>query len=251
MMKIAITDFDGMLKDFKEGVPHSNIEAIHKWRKAGNKFGIATGRNLKLIDLELRNYDITLDFLICVNGGVVLDKDKNTLHSVKIPPNIMKDFIELPMVKDVDNPMIVFCEHTAFSIRPYPEMPVEIVPEIALEEVVNRDDVVQFGIRFQTFDEPLEAIRELDKSFPMLGGNPNRQFLDINTRGVNKSYGVGKLLEVMHWQDCPLFVIGDDSNDLPMIKAFNGYTVKNAAPFMHEAAVKVYGTVGDMLLDNM
>ena len=28
----------------------------------------------------------------------------------------------------------------------------------------------------------------------------------------------GKLLEIMHWQDCPLFVIGDDSNDLPMIE---------------------------------
>lgn len=250
-MKIAISDFDGTLKDFNEGVPKSNIEAIHKWRKAGNKFGIATGRNVKLLDLELRNYDITLDFIICVNGGVIFDKDRSILHSVKIPEDVMKGFVELPMVKDVDNPMIVFCERTAFSIRPYPEMPVELVPEISFDEVVKRDDVVQFGIRFNTFDEPLKAIEILDNEFPMLGGNPNRQFLDINMRGVDKKYGVEKLIETMHWQDCPIFVIGDDSNDLPMIRHFKGYTVKRASEFMHEEATKVYNSVGDMLLENI
>ncbi len=250
-MKIAISDFDGTLKDFNAGVPKLNIEAIHKWRKVGNKFGIATGRNLKMLLFDLKNYDITLDFAICVNGAVIVDGDKDILHSVKIPPSVMENFIKLPMVKDVDNPMIVFCERKIFSIRPYPEMPLALTPEITLEEAAKRDDVVQFGIKFKTADEPVEAIKKLAREFPMLGGNQNRNFLDINISGVNKRYGIEKLIELMSWQDCPFFVIGDDKNDLPMIECFNGYTVKNAAPFMHEAANKVYDTVGDMLLDNL
>ena len=250
-MKIAISDFDGTLKNFNNGIPSSNVEAIHRWRKAGNKFGIATGRNIKMLDFDLKNYDITLDFVICVNGGVVFNKDKEILNSVKISSEIMKDFVKLPMVRDVSNPMIVFCERTVFSIRPYPGIPLELIPEISFEEVVKREDVVQFGIKFETVEEASAANAQLEKSFPMLGGNQNRNFLDINMRGVNKRYGVDKLLEIMNWQDDEVFVIGDDKNDLPMIRKYKGYTVKNAAPEIQAEATKVYETVGALLLDNI
>jgi hypothetical protein len=36
-----------------------------------------------------------------------------------------------------------------------------------------------------------------------------------------------------------------------MIERFAGFTVATAKPFMHEAASKVYPTVGAMLLANM
>ena len=252
MMKIAISDYDGTLRELKEGVvPKSNIEAIQKWRKVGNKFGIATGRNISMLDFELKNYDITLDFVICVNGAVALDKERNILHSVKIPPSIVSEFIELPIVTDSDNQIIVFCERKIFSIRPYSEMPIELVPKISFDELIKRDDVVQFGIKFKTAEEALKMKEDLPKIFPMLGGNPNRNYLDINMSGVSKKYGIAQLLKIMNLQDCPLFVIGDDSNDLPMIEEYNGYTVKTAAPFMHEAAVKVYDSVGDMLIENI
>ena len=251
-MKIAITDYDGTLKDFKSGtVPKNNIEAIQKWRRAGNKFGIATGRNISMLDFELKNYDITLDFVVCVNGAVVLDGERSIINSVRIPPAIVKEFIKLPLVSDTNNQIIVFCEREIFSIRPYSEIPIELVPHISFEDIVKRDDIVQVGIKFQTAEEALKIKEELPKIFPMLCGNPNRIYLDINMSGVDKKYGISRLLNINGWQDCPLFVIGDDSNDLPMIKEYKGYTVKTAAPFMHEAAAKVYDSVGDMLNDNM
>ena len=251
-MKIAITDYDGTLRDLKSGiVPKSNVEAIQQWRKAGNKFGIATGRNINMLDFELKNYDITLDFVICVNGAVVLDKERNILHSVRIPSSIVKEFIRLPLVTNTDYQIIAFCEREIFAIRPYSELPIELVPKIPLDELVKRDDIVQFGIKFKTAEESLKMKDDLPKMFPTLCGNPNRNYLDINMSGVSKKYGISQLLNIMNWQDCPLFVIGDDSNDLPMTKEYKGYTVKTAAPFMHEAAAKVYDSVGDMLLSNL
>ena len=250
-MKIAISDFDGTLKDFNHGVPKKNIDAIHQWRKAGNKFGLATGRNLKLLELDIKNYDITFDFIICVNGAVIVDRDKNILMSVKIPAQIKKNFFDLPLIKNSNLPMIVFCERIAFSIRPYPEMPIELIPPISFDEVVARDDVVQIGIKFETIDEPVNAIKILNEKLPTLGGNQNRNYLDVNMQGVDKKFGVEKLIEIMNWNDCEIFVIGDDKNDLPMIKHFNGYTVKTAPNFMHESAKKVYNSVGDMLIENL
>ena len=250
-IKIAVTDFDGTLSPFKERIPDENIKAIHKWRSAGNKFGIATGRCLDFIEFDLKNYDITLDFLICVNGAVVFNKNREILHSVTIPIDVMKEFIKLPLVKDSGLPLIVLCERNSYSIRPYPEVPADIVPTLTLEEAAAREDVVQFGIRFETVEDTVKAIAEIQKDFPMLGGNPNRNYLDINIKPVDKKYGIERLLELMHWQDNQIFVIGDDINDLPMIKHFKGFTVKNAAPLVRDAALKIYNSVGEMLIEQI
>ena len=251
-MKIAITDFDGTLKPFDSKIPASTIDAVHRWRAAGNKFGIATGRELTMLNHDLRHYDITTDFLICVNGAVVFDKDRNILQSVKIAGPLKEKLLSLPLIKDTDNAMICFCERRSFSLRADQNyIPTEIAPPISWADVIERDDVVQFGIKFETAEEASDAQRIIERAMPELRGNQNRIFLDVNVRPVDKKFGVDALLDKMNWHGNELFVIGDDKNDLPMITGFNGYTVSRAADFMHKAARKVYDSVGDMLLDNL
>lgn len=251
-MKIAITDFDGTLKPFDNKIPPSTVEAIHRWRAAGNKFGIATGRELNMLNHDLRHYDITTDFLICVNGAVVFDKDRNILQSIRIERRLKERLIELPLVRDSDYAMICFCERQSFSLRADSNyVPSEIAPPIDWRDVLERDDVVQFGIKFRTTEEAEDAQLLIEREIPQLGGNRNRIFLDINVRTVDKRFGVESLIRLMNWSDDELLVIGDDKNDLPMITAFNGFTMARASDFMKSAARKVYGSVGDMLLDNI
>ena len=64
-------------------------------------------------------------------------------------------------------------------------------------------------------------------------------------------WGVERLVESMGWEKEEILVIGDDRNDLPMIRHFHGFTVDTAQPFMKEAAAKVYGSVGQMLEENI
>ena len=250
-MKIAVTDFDGTLKPFDSKIPDATVKAIQKWRAAGNKFGIATGRELNMLNYDLKHYDITTDFLICVNGAVVFDRERNVLQSMIIPRGLKETFLALPLIRNSTFPMICFCERGGFSIRAYPEMPLDVAPPITIDEVLNRDDVVQFGIKFDTVDQATSARSEIESAVPELGGNPNRNFLDVNVKPVDKKFGVESLLDKMHWRGNEVLTIGDDKNDLPMITAFDGFTVTRAAQFMHDAARKVYDTVGDMLLDNL
>ncbi len=251
-MKIAITDFDGTLKPFDTKIPPSTIEAVQRWRAAGNKFGIATGRELNMLNHDLRHYDITTDFLICVNGSVVFDKDRNILQSIRIERRLKERLSELPLIRDSDYAMICFCERQSFSLRADSDyVPTEIAPPIDWRDVIERDDVVQFGIKFRSTEQAEDAQLLIEREIPELGGNRNRIFLDINVKPVDKRFGVESLLEKMTWRGNELFVIGDDKNDLPMISAFNGYTVSRAPEFMHSAARKVYDSVGDMLLDNL
>lgn len=249
-MKIAITDFDGTLKPFDNKIPPSTIEAVQRWRAAGNKFGIATGRELNMLNHDLRHYDITTDFLICVNGAVVFDKDRNILQSIRITRVLKERLLNLPLIRDTDYAMICFCERQSFSLRA-PYVPSEIAPPIGWRDVLERDDVVQIGIRFETPEEATDAQQLIEREIPQLGGNQNRIYLDVNVKPVDKRFGIESLIRLMNWRGDELLVIGDDKNDLPMITTFNGYTVSRAPEFMHAAARKIYDSVGDMLLDNL
>lgn len=251
-MKIAVTDFDGTLKPFDDRIPPSTIDAIHQWRAAGNKFGIATGRELTMLNHDLRHYDITTDFLICVNGAVIFDKDRNVLQSIRIARPLKEHLLSMPLIADTNHAMICFCERRSFSLRSDSDyVPTEIAPPISWTDVIERDDVVQFGIKFPNEEEATAAREVIEHEMPQLRGNQNRIYLDINVRPVDKKFGVENLIRLMDWSNDEIHVIGDDRNDLPMIVGFNGYTVTRAADFMHQAARKVYDSVGDMLLKAM
>jgi hydroxymethylpyrimidine pyrophosphatase-like HAD family hydrolase len=57
---------------------------------------------------------------------------------------------------------------------------------------------------------------------------PNGCSVDITPVGVSKSQGIKKLLELMEWQDAEVYAIGDESNDLPMLEAFDGVSLNTA-----------------------
>ena len=55
------------------------------------------------------------------------------------------------------------------------------------------------------------------------------------------------LQKSMQWQSCPMLVIGDDTNDLPMLQHYHGYTVDRARETIKAQASGVYTDVGAML----
>ena len=156
-------------------------------------------------------------------------------------------------IRSYDGGMLFFTPARAYVYRHRDDAPSSHLTTLArLEDALELNDMVQMGLAFQNQEEPCIAFAEIEADFPnVFTGNINRQYLDLNRKGVNKHQGIADLLRHKNWGDAKLFVIGDDRNDLPMIKAYHGYTVESAQPFMHEAAHAVYASVGAMLRMNM
>ena len=76
-MKLFASDYDGTLFKNQE-ITAYDLEMIHAFRGAGNKFGIATGRTIDSITFELEKYKIPFDFIVGINGGVVLSEIKSS-----------------------------------------------------------------------------------------------------------------------------------------------------------------------------
>ena len=256
-MKLVATDFDGTFCSYGGGVPEENLAAVRKWQEAGHKFGINTGRGISLIDMEIEKYEgLAPDFLICNNGAVVTDGERNILASLRFPQALTAGVLQLLREKRGDAPMLVVTERESLAIGGnlsdaalgLPDM-----PSTTQEKAMRRDDIVQISLNCGTQENALAVEAMVHASFPQLRGNINRGYLDLNLQEADKKNGIARLLRVTGWQvaEGDLFVIGDDRNDLPAIEAYHGYTVATAPDFMKKAAKKVYESVAQMMLENL
>ena len=64
-MKIIATDFDGTLS-YNGRVSDEDKDAIHRFRAAGNKFGIVTGRDVEAAQWIKPENGLEFDYLITV-----------------------------------------------------------------------------------------------------------------------------------------------------------------------------------------
>ena len=77
-MKVAASDYDGTLYQ-QETICKENIDAIRKWRDAGGKFGVVTGRDFGMLVPQLQYYQIVFDFAVCNNGGIIFGQARSVL----------------------------------------------------------------------------------------------------------------------------------------------------------------------------
>ena len=73
-MKIFASDYDGTLR-LGDLVSQYDKNAIAKWQKQGNLFGLVSGRSMESMREEAVKNDLHADFYIGNNGGAVFYKD--------------------------------------------------------------------------------------------------------------------------------------------------------------------------------
>ena len=97
-MKVAASDYDGTL--FREDrIAKSDAEAIKKWREAGHKFGVVSGRDHGMLVPQLQHYGVGYDYLACNNGGIICTADGEVLWEAKIAPEMLAELTQLPHVR--------------------------------------------------------------------------------------------------------------------------------------------------------
>ncbi len=253
-MKIAASDYDGTL--YQQGaIAQENIDSIRKWREAGGKFGVITGRDFGMLMPQLHYYRIVSDFAVCNNGGIIFDQSGRMIFQSCIPGTVLQSIAVQPCVAD--------SLHFSFSVSDGTyichERPGSWIAREAKEwkfplrrirecDIGSLADIHQFSLGFATAKQAMEVSQMLNKLFgSYIHAYPNRGSLDITSTTVSKQHGLEQLLACMGWTEPELFVIGDEVNDLPMIEAFHGYTVDSARSEIKEKAKASFAMVGTML----
>ncbi len=222
-MKIIASDYDGTFNH--GGIDDVKREAVKRWRKAGNLFGIVSGRGTEdLIELPERN-NFEYDFLLASNGAVILNPDGTVRADSRCDGSLA-----MPLLKFI---MSLGCEwasiHTDFRCivderddeRLEGEFTLETLPEIPYFNQISTILLDDEGAAKVT-----AAIKE--RFGEVLNPLQNGRCIDVVSADMNKAKGLCKFLELIGADYDDLITVGDNINDIDMIAEFRSYAMENA-----------------------
>lgn len=230
-MKIIATDYDGTLNH--NGIGEEKKAAISKWRKAGNLFGIVSGRGLRSLLREIKDIGFEYDFLICNNGSVIYDKDLNIIKESRCNGAITK-----PLIEDLFKwgcPFANIDKDVSIMIRAHDETCGD--NEIHIEKLPVITYFNQINTMLESEEEAACVVLKINELYGhMLTPLQNGKCIDITPFGVDKAKGIYSLLEAVNCSFSDVIAVGDNINDEAMIKEFRSYAMSNGVQYIKDIA---------------
>lgn len=252
-MKILASDYDGTLR-ISEYVSDEDKKAIQEFRKAGNHFGIVTGRSIESLKQEIEVNELVYDFIITNNGGVIYDKDFNLLQCLYMNFDQALDIISYIKTLDCASYVMNDGYHRHKYVVDENQIDhkygnVEVSDELP-ENILDRGKIAQLVISLNDqllAEEIAHYINSNFKGYAVAYVNVN--CVDIVPDGVSKAEGLYFIENEMEYEHDSIYAIGDSFNDLPMLEEFHGCTLTHARSVIKEQADYVYDSVGDCIRD--
>ena len=234
ILKIIASDYDGTLNH--GGIDKEKIEAILKWRKAGNVFSIVSGRGAPdLVDLY-KKQSFECDYLIADNGAVIMKPDGEIVCEDKIDVSIAKPFLEFLFSQGCKWGYV----QTSFPCRVFKDEDFEDYEE---EECFTFEELPEFPLLYQintaldSFEEAAKVTAAIKEKFgDVLNPLQNGNCIDIVSVNMDKAKGIYKFIDLLGATYDDVIAVGDNINDKDMIKEFRSYAMENAVPLIKELA---------------
>ncbi len=250
MKHLFASDYDGTLFKNHE-ITEKDLTAIQTFQSEGHKFGIVTGRSIHSIISEIDLHKIPVDFVVGVNGAVVLDKDRNELFISKIDKDAAKEVLNYINQYDVHYYGVndgYRHGQIKFSKDSYPfESNIVNTP---IEELLEAG-VSGMYVGNGTSEAAITLSKVLNDTFKEHGikSYVNADGIDIASSSVSKTTGIEKIKEHLSLEGS-IFTVGDSYNDIPMLRDFNGYLMNNGERELEKyARCGIVDSVADALND--
>jgi len=236
-MKYLATDLDGTILQKDQTINKEDIEALVRFKEAGNTIIVSTGRGLEGIYRAFENYpQIKYDYIVACNGAIVVDSKNNIIYNNQINSDLAIDlFKELSKNESM---VIHFEDETSsFLVKPNHNRFDKIIKsyEGQFNGILHINDVLEGKRNYPIIsliakDEDINIAEQaktlvLEKYGQDLEVYRNQHFVDIAAKNCSKGNGINKLTEILGVDHKNLYVIGDSYNDLSMFEITeNSYT---------------------------
>lgn len=230
-MKIIASDYDGTFNH--NGIDDNKRNAVSRWRKAGNLFGIISGRGYPSLKDVVDRKPFEYDFLICNNGAVIFDDKEKMIYENRCDGSYAK-----PLITDMFEwgcPMANIDKDIPVLVKPG-NIEVE-EGEYTLETLPGITYFNQISTYLDSTDEATAVVKKIESKYsgvltPLQNGN----CIDIVPQGVNKAQGIYSLLEIVGAEYDDVIAVGDNINDTHMIAEFRSYAMENAVDSIKDLA---------------
>jgi len=258
--ELLAVDLDGTLLDSQHRLPQRTRDALHGAHAAGLKIVLCTGRSYTETRPILQQIGLNLDAAVTVGGALLSDLTTGrTLDCTPIAPHIaaaaatwlLRRGYTVMWLRDASSagfdgyliagprrhPAIdAWSAATPCEMRPIARLPDDGAPPLRLTVVDDAEALRQVSAEFdRAFDGQLS---HNVIGVPMYGFT----VLEAFAADVNKWSGIVKLCRRWGIDPRRTVAVGDDVNDLPMVRqAGLGVAVANARPDVRAVARRIVG----------
>lgn len=249
-MKIFASDYDGTIK-VKGIVSENNIEALKEWKKAGNVFGIVTGRSSGSMMAEIDEYKYDLDFIVCNNGGVIFDASKTLLKTFEMDFEVVQQLIDDIRKMNVNCFVLNDGSHRAKEVVCNEEEDYKYggySSNVSVDDMLAIKKINQIVISVNDDDYAKEIAKGINEKYKgKIEAYPNVNCVDIVPYQVSKATGLQFIEEHLGYPKEDIYVMGDALNDLSMLQVYKGATLPHGFVELKEAGIPVFEDVASYL----
>ena len=218
---LLVSDYDDTLNIEKE----KNLKYIKKFMK-NNIFVIATGRSYISIKqrLKIDMNGLTPDYLITNHGATILNNKNEVINT---------HFIEKEIVNKI---LTLIDKKITYKINFYGAK--------KFNENINKIMLI-----FKSIDEATDTFNKIKKANLVTVYLINREGKFPKVEIINKKVNKAKAIEFIEKLENPskIEVIGDGTQDIEMIKKYNGNCMFNAVDKVKEISKKQYKYVYELI----
>lgn len=229
MYKMLLSDLDETLL-VNHHVPKMNQEAILKAQQKGVKFVPATGRAYNMIQeilQEIRTYQVENEYSICFNGGLIVEnKNDRILHFCGLSFEQTKELFELGRNYDVC--VMIFTLDCCYIFKADPaeiqrkidqKANFKVIDEYNMDFLKN-EKIAKILFERRNMDYLQQIKKEIEPYIQdkVCASFSSYRYLELNALGVDKGYGLRWLAHYLGIDLQDVIAIGDNYNDVEMIK---------------------------------
>ena len=219
---LLVTDLDGTLLDSQKKISAENKAAIDEFINGGGIFTIATGRGYNMALPIMQMLKVNAPAII-FNGCAIFDFNKEEY--------LWQEFLKKDSREYVKKLLSVFpkigCEVLSGKNVYVPALNEVEKWHLGLADIdgvfCEVDDTPEdwFKVLFAEKPENIQPIIDYVKENPYQNGDFTRSadvFYELIPKGINKGYGLKKLVDILNIKDRKIIVAGDYNNDIEMMK---------------------------------
>ena len=238
---ILFADFDRTLffRD-DEQKTRANLEAIKKWRSAGNKFCITTGRSYRSATEQMPEMKELCDYYIVDSGSILLSKTGELIKAFYFEPSIVADIVELS--------------------KNLSEVPAAYYYTPSSEDVdYKTENITKLRLWFKDTSLLDSVAEQIRKTFPVFAfkldvGMPSHKalvgrkgFVEIIPIGLGKSNAIKFLQREENMPSEDIVVVGDSFNDYEMVRDFSGFAIEGSKLVNAYKGLKTTSSVSSLI----
>ena len=218
---IIFSDFDGTLFfRFDEEKTRQNLEALKKWKAAGNKFCITTGRSYRSVMRQMPEIAELCDYYIVDSGSIVLDSNGKVLTGFYFEPDTIAK-IEQYAETLPEKPVVFYYSPDYEGIEPMKDNVTKLrlwFRDAELRDTTARQITEMFGAP--------AFVQEAASTYKVITDQTG--FTETIPGSSGKSNAIRFLADLDHIEPSEIITVGDGLNDRGMIEDYSGFVIEGS-----------------------